>query len=209
MHKSYKRKNSRNKTRKKYYKVGGGDDDPIIEPITTSEISEPITASQITEINIKITSLYDSINSIIDEIPVCIGYKFIPIYRDPGRGGPYSIKYPLCVKRNIDSETFLEIIGNTGTYNLNVSHYRWRETITNNLIDLKAVYSLPNVRGLPLDQCSKNMTFEDQEDRELFEVLWLGKNLNKINVQKLQVKYQNLFASPDPKKKNDNQMLDY
>jgi hypothetical protein len=201
MHKNYKRKNARNKTRKKYYKVGGED----------RPISEQKIASQISDMNTKITNLENSINTILDEIPVCIGYKFIPIVSDPSNGRvPYSIKNPLFVKRNIDSETFLEIIGNTGrSYHLNQSHFRWREAITNNLIDLKAVYSLPNVRGLPLEQCAKNMTFEDQEDRELFEVLWSGKYFNKITVQKLQVKYHNLFASPDPKKENDNQMVGY
>jgi len=189
MHKSYKRKNTRNKTRKKYYKVGGGDDDPIIEPIVTSEISD---------VNTKITNLENSINTILDEIPVCIGYKLFGVNQ-------YPIKIPLFVKRNIDSETFLEIIGNAGTRNRNSSSYEWIHEIKKiqvveslrellNLIDLKAVYSLPNVRGLPLEQCSKNMVCDDAEDRQIFEVL-----KNKQNIQKLQVKYHNLFERPDPK----------
>lgn len=235
MHKSYKRKNNRNKTRKKYYKVGGGDDDPIIEPIVTreisepktasqiTEISEPITASQITEINTKITSLYDSINSILDEIPVFIGYKLIPIVLDPGMRNSYKFpaniypnKIPLWVKRNIDSDTFLKIIGNIGSYNRNNNSYEWRTAPYTaapyatsvlgiiNLIDLKAVYSLPNVRELPLQLVSENIIcYYDDEDRTIFS------NLSKLNIQKLQVKYHNLFERPDPTFFNKPGLLGY
>ena len=145
MHKSYKRKNSRNKTRKKYYKVGGGDgdDDPIIEPITSLENS----------------------------MPIFIGYTLLPSNSQAYK----PTKLPLWVKKDIDSKTFLEIIGNRHK---------------NNLIDLKAVYSLPNVR-LPFSS-AQYMIFDDDEDNQIFEL-----GISKQGIQRLQVKYNNLFKRLD------------
>ncbi len=165
MHKSYKRKNARNKTRKKYNKVGGED----------GPISEQKIESQITEMNTKITSLYNLINSIMDEIPVvCIGYKNLGI-NNQSVGGGYSIhKIPLCVKSNIDLNTFLQIIKNNNGLEIN----------------LKNVHSLPNIRDLPFESFNVSTFGDDDEDRMLFH------RLNKTNIQKLQVKYHNLFERP-------------
>jgi hypothetical protein len=204
MHKSYKRKKSCKKTRKIYNKVGG-EDGP----------SGDLISSQITEINTKITSLNNSINSIIDEIPVFIGYKLISFYPTQGSNpnGRYINTIPLYVKSNIDSDTFLKIIGDRGNRNRNTNGYGWEtEPFTNiyepvNLVDLKAVYhSLPNVRGLPLKLISDNIIcYFDEEDRLLFQTL------NKENIKKLQIKYNNLFARPDPNniKVFENPMKNY
>ena len=142
MHKSYKRKNARNKTRKKYNKVGGED----------GPISEQKIASQITEIKTKITSLYNA-------MPIQIGY-FI---------SRSDKKTPLWVRKDIDLKTFLEVINNNGSQ----------------LIDLKAVYSLPNVREIP-SHVARRMLFIDDEDKQEFAY-------GQPNVEKMQTKYNNLI----------------
>ena len=143
MHKSYKRKNARNKTCKKYNKVGGED----------RPISEQKIASQITEIKTKITSLYNA-------MPVQIGYFINNLDK----------KTPLWVRKDIDLKTFLEVIQNNGTQ----------------IIDLKAVYSLPNVREIP-KQVARRMSFIDDEDNQ--DITY-----GQLNKQRIRTKYDNLIS---------------
>ena len=147
MGKSYKRKNTRNKTHKKYNKVGGVDKNETNPTINST--------SKISEFEARITDLEMN-------MPVCIGYKQI----NSSNQGGYS---PLWVKRNIDSTKFWQFLGNG----------------YNPMIDLDALCSLPNVRGLPLERCASSFMCENNEDQKLFR---------KRDIQKLEEKCPGLFV---------------
>ena len=88
MPKSYKRKNIRNKTNKKYYK--GGLDKEVTNTNTNSTSTSGLEA--------RITALEMN-------MPVCIGIKQM----NAANQGGYS---PIWVKRNIDSTKFWQFLGN-------------------------------------------------------------------------------------------------
>ena len=94
-------------------------------------------------------------------MPICIGYK------NANGSQPWNI--PLTVQRNIDSNIFWGIMGNSG----------WGV----NMVDLEAVYSLPNVRLISLERFATN-------------VQSIGEDVNLVrnrNFQKLEEKYPGLF----------------
>ena len=119
--------------------------------------------------NSKIEALEQKIAELEAEMPVQIGYKKLPTI------------FPLFVNRNISVEDFWKYVGkgvpNNPTYNITDIFY-------------PAIYSLPNVRGLNIEECFYSFTcYSNNEDAGY---------VRDRNVDALNAKYPGLFAPTVP-----------
>lgn len=119
--------------------------------------------------NSKIADLEQKIAELENNVPVQIGYKSFVM---PG-GLPSNV--PLFVNRNISVEDFWKYVGKR--YQGHNHH--------NVTIFLPALYSLPNVRGLKIEDCVYNFYPGNEEENNY---------LRRGNVDALNAKYPGLFT---------------
>lgn len=123
-------------------------------------------------VNSKIEALEQKISEMESNMPVQIGYR-----NDKGPDHQIFFGTPLWVNKNISVKEFWKYVGlRTADYVANAN------SVT---IFLPALYSLPNVRGLRIPDCSYSFTAENAEDNKL---------LRERNVDALNAKYPGLFA---------------
>ena len=120
--------------------------------------------------NSKIADLEQKIAELENNMPVQIGYKTMP-------AGQGSTMFPLFVNRNISVQDFWKYVGKGGPNNHNYN-------ITD--IFVPVIYSLPNVRGLNIEECVYSFTVHSNYED--------GQDLGRGNVEKLNAKYPGLFV---------------
>jgi hypothetical protein len=107
-------------------------------------------------------------------MPVQIGYKTMLV------NGRVTM-FPLFVTRNISVQDFWKYVGQGGPNNYNYN-------ITN--LFLPALYSLPNVRGLNIEECIYSFTISYYKDSSYEDNLdFSGRNVDALNA-----KYPGLFV---------------
>ena len=122
--------------------------------------------------NSKIEALEQKISELENNIPVQIGYR-----NDKGPDHQIFFGTPLWVNKNISVNEFWKYVGlRPADYVANAN------SVT---IFLPALYSLPNVRGLRINECSYSFTPGNAEDNEL---------LSRRKLEALNTKYPGLFA---------------
>jgi hypothetical protein len=160
MRRTYRKRTGRKRRTMKTLKIRGGNlDDPDTKDF----------------VNSKIEALEQKITELESNMPVQIGYKVLA-YHSPAINQAEPSYTPLVVNKNISIQDFWKYVGKG---NINYGHY---QGVT---IFLPALYSLPNVRGLNIEDCSHS--FETGNIPE-------NKELRKRNLDALNAKYPGLFA---------------
>jgi hypothetical protein len=156
MPRTRKQRNGRRKTLKMR---GGNLDDPDTKDFMNSKIAD----------------LEQKIAELENNMPVQIGYKQLAY--NSSSVSQYGPSYtPLFVKKNISIEDFWKYVGKG---NINYGH---NQAVT---IFLPALHSLPNVRGLNINDCVYSFDTGNIAENSL---------LSKRNVDALNAKYPGLFT---------------
>jgi len=125
--------------------------------------------------NSKFEALEQKITELEANMTIQIGYKLLQY--NSGAVSQYGPSYtPLVVNKNISVDEFWKYVGKG---NINYGHY---QAVT---IFLPALYFLPNVRGLKIEDCA--YSFETGNIQE-------NKELRKRNLEALNAKYPGLFT---------------
>ena len=128
--------------------------------------------------NSKIEALEQKIAELEAEMPVQIGYKALKMAGGDLYGTPSNV--PLFVKKNISVEDFWTYVGKGSSNQQKASYVS---------LFLPSLYSLPNVRGLNIEECVYSFNTGNIQD---------NRDFSKRNVDALNAKYPGLFASPVP-----------
>jgi hypothetical protein len=123
-------------------------------------------------LNSKIADLEQKITELKAEIPVQIGFRN---EIGPDRQIPFAI--PLWVKTNISVNDFWKYVGKRL-----LDHVANAGSVT---LFLSAVYSLPSVRGLRINECSISFMTDNKEENT---------ELRERNLEALNAKYPGLFV---------------
>jgi hypothetical protein len=129
-------------------------------------------------VNSKIEALEQKITELENNIPVQIGYKVLKMPGGDLIGTPSNM--PMFVNRNISIQDFWKYVGKGSSKKLNTSYVS---------LFLPVIYSLPNVRGLKIEDCVYSFNTGNEEENNY---------LRNSNVDALNAKYPGLFVVTPP-----------